>query len=431
MGIKKAIAVAVAVRVKRNGVEVPVNSVRVTLAKSASLTWSIVILDPEIGMSEDFRPPKLKKGSTPAQTYSIDIYTLDGDHLLFTDLIPLSRQFSADPEGGYSVTISGVDWSKVLFFDNVTRATLKNDTALNMTKTLLGYGGITSWSLPPELDYPVAQMDIQRDRLINRIQTFLNEIGALWRMNGKQFVSWIPNPEAVPVYTFESGENIYTLNVTEDVIELYDKVTVTRVSKNAGTAAQSEGTDVGRKNVNLSGKFHQVQFQVVDDFGCTFSNIDWFFEEAYVGSGYNIIGPVDQVYFTVEGSGGATSFHWQIKVTGIPDSYLGTGIDINTEYEMTLPGEPGDNEAPRIESNFTPNNTVAELKAKAFLREQGSRSIQATFQAPIIDDLTLDDVITINEGVSYFSGDFNIESISYSVEGHEGYMELTVKRYET
>lgn len=423
-GIKKAVSTIV----KKNGAIIEnVTSSKIIVPTSASATWSIAIPDIETAMGSGFALERLTPGSTPTTTYSIDLYDEAGTHFAFTDLIPLSRELSATPQGS-EVIISGADYSHLLFFDGITLETKEGKNADTISIELLSTGGISSYSFPASFGYPVIKMDIQRDRIINRIVTLLNEIGAVWRINGKQFVAWIPDYSSAPSASFASGNNLYTLRSVESVMELFDKVTVTRVSRNADLGGASEGTSLGRQYINLSGAFYSVHFDAIDDFGVTFSNIDWFYEGSYVGSGYNLGGPVDLVYFTVNAS--SSSYHWQVAVKGTPSSYLGTGVDLDAKCTKTLPGTEGEHPAPNIESNFTPTDEIAELKADAFLREQGSFRREITFQAPLTSDLNPSSVIALDEKVTNFTGNFNINSISYVTEGPAGWMEIGAKQYE-
>ena len=431
MGIKKKVAT----RVEYNGTVLEKGlSLDMYRAPSSSRVWSVTIADWEYGMQEALKPKRTKPGNLPSERLSIRIYTEEGMKE-FTDLVLLSRRLVGDPENGAQVVLSGKDLSHMLYLDNQTKQTYENQTGYFVTTDLLEDSGITDYSFATPLgthlsdNFPLAQMDIQRDRYINRIQTLLNECGAVWQMNGTEFVAWIPDSSIKPIKTFY-GNDLYGWNFEESVMELYDKVKVTRINKNSNVALMQEGYKTDRQYAGLSGTFYSVQLQVLRSSGCTIENPDWFYQGHHQGSGFNLLGPVDQVYFTVSPQEGATSFYWNVKVIGIPEAYQGTGIDITTSYKETLSGTEGEHPAPDIQSNFTPNNTLAELKAKAFLREQGTLRNTATLPVPIqIPEIDLKDRIKVKL-TDTLEWNYNITGIRTVVQGHEGWEEISVKSYE-
>jgi len=414
-----------------------VESITVSESPSGSIAWAARVYGPSVGMSDTLKPEKTDPKGTPSKTATIKLYKNNGS-ITFTDLIIVDRDLNVGPDGEVGVTISGKDYSELLNCDNQEMATFEHKTAYEIITTILETYGVSNTyfygSLSDHLqNFPVPQLDFQRDKPINRIQTLLNEVGAYWRMDGKVFTAWIPD-DTDPVKKFREADVRSLGSYKESCLELYDKVTVVRLSRSANIAGQQSGTSVGRTNTGLSGTFYSVQFRVIKDSGVSFSNVDWFYQNAYVGQGFNILGPVDQVYFTLTGSGGATTFDWEVKITGTPAEYLGSGVDLNTKLTKTKTGTDGKHPAPDIESSFVPNNTIAEIQADAFLRGQGKKLTTASFDTTLqIPRITIQDRIALqlpSVGITT-AVEFDIESISRTAQtGEEITESYTLRKVE-
>lgn len=425
-----------------NGIDISdkVAGVTVQKGKSASATWSVDILDPVAGMGSSLRPVKLERESLPATFSSIIIESSDGVTYTFDHLILQKRSYSADPEQGYRVTLSGGDLSKVLFVDGYTLETYEATNAKAIIIDLLSKGGITSYEFLGDLDdilensFPVVQFDVQRERLINRIQTILNECGAFWEMNGDTFRAWIPDISGEPELTFSTPDDLYVLSLDEETQNYYDKVEVTRMSRNSDLAGQQEGTGVGRQNITLSGVFYTVRLSMESCFNSYIATdvaeVNWFFEGSEAGSGLNYVGPADEVYYTILATDPGQPNSWNVKATGTPEAYHGSGVDLDTQVIKTIDGSSGNNEAPRLASNLTPNNTVAELKADAFLREQGYIQTTTSFAIPMTAGISLDKRFQVEEQVGYVTGIFNLEAWSVRVEAGKALMTLEGRKFD-
>lgn len=416
-----------------NGITIPGVSVDVVEAPSASKTWAVETSDLSIGLGVGLKPERFSFGSVPAKTATIAITTEDGT-ITHNNLVLLNRSPVLNADGSGSVILSGQDLSYIASLDNKTKETYEDTFGDDIIIDMLSDAGIANYSFAGSLstylgNFPIMQMDVQRDRYINRIQTLLNECGAVWRMDNNQFRMWIPSNTATVAKTFDSGDIYDSLRFQESVIELFDKVKVTRLNKNADVALQTSGTSSGRPNSALTGTFYQLHFSVIDDTGCNVTDVEWFKDGISVGGGFNIVGPADEVYYTVNAV--SSPLFYEVKVTGTPEAMLGSGIDIGAEYEATLPGTTGDNPAPDIQSNFTPNDTLAELKAKAFLREQGSLRTTMTVPTKIqFPKITLEDRVGVDIDEYSLSWDCNVTGIRTFVRPNEAWQEFDLKVYE-
>ncbi len=421
-------------KIEYGGITLEGVSADVVDAPSSSVTWSAVIPDLDIGLQPALKPERFVFGSIPTKKAKITLYTESGTRE-WSDLVLINRNPTINADYSGEVVLSGKDLSHMLSLDNKTKVTYENQTAFYIITDFLEDAGITSYSFSSELQnylqnyFPVMQMDVQRDRYINRIQTLLNECGAVWRMDGATFRAWIPNNTAAPAKTFNISELYNSFSFQESSTELFDKVKVTRMNKNANVALQTSGYTSGRPNSGLSGTFYQVHFSVIDNKGCNVTDVEWFYQGASQGGGFNLLGPVDQVYFTVNAL--SSPLYYEVKITGIPEAMMGTGIDLNAQYEATLPGTSGDNPAPDIQSNFTPNNTLAELKAKAFLREQGSLRTNMTLPVKVQPILTLEDRLRLNIERFNLTWDCNIETIRTYIRPISAWQEFDVKVFES
>jgi hypothetical protein len=426
---------------------IPADSLTITRSKSAPLTWSLTIFDPDGTYNPDntaspwhewLRPEFQPKGA-PTKTIKISVHAdYPGSNWSgtrdYTDLILLSRDYEASPEGGYTLTLSGTDYSQVLFRDYQTMQTIQSSTAKAIIEGILTEFGVGSRILNVSPDYPVAQFDFQRDRPINRIQTLLNEWGAFWRMEGRTFIAWTPSVKSYGDWTYKDADNIYTLRLNEQVMTLFNKVTACRVSKNADLAYSQEGGSEGRMHGSFSAPCWNPRMSVVFAFGCAVRLVDYFIGSTYVGQGFSVNGRADNVYFTVDPTDPDIAPRWKVEVRGTPESQMGSGVDLNATYtyedtdSIALYGELP---APDIESNFTATVPMAQIKAEAFMREQGRMKRTITLEAPINPWLELDETVKVDERVSRYAGYFNVERITTSITGFEGNDSLEVVEYES
>jgi len=144
-------------------------------------------------------------------------------------------------------------------------------------------------------------------------------------------------------------------------------------------------------------------------------------------------GEVDEVAFTVTPHDAALFYNWDIQFTGIPIEYVGSGINPNAiyEYEDTASiAAYGELPASNIESNFTATNELAQMKAEAFMREQGRLKRTLDFETIINPYLELDETIRITEKVSGIDNYFNVESVTTTINGADGTDSLQVVEYE-
>jgi len=301
-----------------------------------------------------------------------------------------------------------------------------------MVKSLLMNYGFTSWSLPKELNYPVMQLDVQQDMPINRIQTLLNEIGAYWKCEGRTFQAWIPPDGKNAAWNYTDSKNLYFLSLHEQIIDYYNKVTVCRVNKNATLAYAGEGTDDGwpKGGTFQYGTVVNPSFRILAKIGCDITDINYFYNDNYVGSGGHILGKADEIRFRVTPNNPNVATYWKVEVRGIPLEISQAGIDPDRSiYTIIRPGTAGDKPAPDIQSPFTTQHTAA-LKAKAFIKEQGRIRKIVTFGAPINPYLEVDDVIFIEESISRYNGYFCPESITTNVRSPDGEDIIEVVQYE-
>lgn len=449
MGNAKIVGAKFRIIVGGNATTIPVSQVTVTRAKGEPLKWSVVIPGKDASYFNNFTKPELQPVGSPSKFAELEIFSSGGSRT-YTDLILLDRRYEANPEGGYTITLSGADFSQVLFRDNQTMQTFEKITAHNIIQAILSNYGFSSYELNFP-DFPVMQMDFQRDRPINRIQTLLNEVGAFWRVEGKRFITWIPSVRNRADFHYKDNEDIYLVNLNEQVMNLVNKVTVCRVTKNAFRAFMQEGDSTGRMTGKFSGVFVGVDYRIHSDIGCIFYDVDYFRNGQWVGhqrpqmqsanhpqygnpeTSSGQADEVDEVAFTVAPSPQATSYNWKIEFTGMPIEYIGTRIDPNASYtyaDNASISAYGELPAPNIESNFTPSNAIAQMKAEAFMREQGSLKRSIEFEAVINPYLELDETIRITEKVSGVDGYFNVESVTTTINGAEGTDSLQVVEYE-
>jgi len=321
-----------------------------------------------------------------------------------------------------------------LFRDGQTMATVELGMSNDIIKGILSEYGFNGGDIVLDIpDFPVVQFDFQRDRPVNRIQTLLNESGAFWRVEGRRFFAWIPSLSAQPQWTYKDSNSIYTLSLTEQVITHHNMVTVSRVNKNGYIATEQSGASDGRFSARFSGKFWNPKLAVVENFGCVIEDVDYFQNGSHVGTTFHLGGSADEVYWTVTPVNPDIPSQWTIRVTGIPDLYMGSGVDLDSTYtyrdEASISAY-GELPAPPIETNFVASNAMAQMVAEAFMREQGSLRRTVSFSAPINPWLEIDETIRVTEGVSTYSGIFNIESITTSIQGPDGADTLEVVEYE-
>jgi len=247
---------------------IPVAQTTITRAKSEPLKWSVTIPDGTCQYFTDLTKPDLQPVGTPTKTVQIEIFSGAATRT-YSDLILLDRKYNADPNGGYTLTLSGADYSQVLFRDNQTMETFTStNTHIAIPEILTEYGFVSY-----DLDFPdfyLMQMDFQKDRPINRIQTILNEVGAFWRCEGKRFIIWIPSIRTASDFHYQDSAHIYSINVNEQVLNLVNKVKVCRVTKNAYQAFRQAGTTCGRFGGKLSGVFMWLSYLINNDVGSLF-----------------------------------------------------------------------------------------------------------------------------------------------------------------
>ncbi len=437
------------IKIGLNTYEDNITNLTITKNKSASLTWSCNLYDLTASEMNSIDSVTLAPQEEPTANQLVEITrvakssagTLTGT---FSNLLLTNVQILGSSKDGVNLSLSGVDYSYLLQFDSQTHETYESQYLKDIFIDILDKYNIDDYDFQGDLDdiltnFPVQQMDFQNTRPIDRIQTGLNEVGAFWRMNGDQFVGWISDTDSIPAKTFTLGVDIESFSHNEESMQLYDKIKCTRISKNANIAAQSEGNSLGEKTISLSGTFRNVLFQVVHNIGCTIPNtitepLRWFYEGDWQGSGYGNSGPVDQCKFWVVMDVGATSYEYKIKITGVPEIGLMSGIDLDAQYEKTLTGYDGNYPYPDLQSNFTSTDEIAELKCNAFLREQGSKKNALTITTfPQLSSVELDDRVTVDFGdFSKISGIYNVESITKTVSGAGGIDSrdtYTLKRY--
>lgn len=426
-----------------NGVNIDCNGFSVKYSRSQPMSWAVNTSNRNY-RSDTFLPPKVEvEKPIPDKTCRIQLQTNDGISFDWQNLILLERNpvdETGSRNGAYSVNFSGNDFGKQLFADGWTLPTYKHSGgwyARNIIQDLAskaGFSGVTFMGdLNTYLDssnFPVVQFAVQQDRLVNRIQTLLNECGAHWFVDNKQLICWIPETGTEDITLTE--EDIYKLTVKESSQTLYDFVIVTRMSQNAGLAGAGEGTAPpgGRQDLSLSGIFYSCQLHLDDGHNCQIESgtVDWYLSGGYVGNGISFVGPADEVLWTPLPIASG-NFGWKVSVNGIPEEYHSTGVDLDTKVELTIPGTSGKNKAPQITSNLTPNNTIATLKGNAFLREQGYLKEMVTVETRLTDEIDLTKRVKIQHGAFDIDDVYYVDGYSINFDGIIPSMSLDLVRY--
>lgn len=427
----------------------PVQQVSIERSKSQPKRWSITVPNPTGEYSPwhttsgwlDWLREETQDMTSPTRLVDISIITESGitNH---TDLVIKEDSGRLDPTTGYSIQLSGIDFSAGLLEDDISITTYRGQTAKEIIIAIAVACGfkaenvVFDYPLNAYIDYPVTKMDVVKTKGINKIQALLDECGACWRVEGQRLICWMPSLSDIlsPSRTFEGGSDIYVLAWNRGRQEYYNKVTVLRATQNADVVFQREGDSIGWVDgCSLSSPVYGARLTVENNVNCTVPAdfIHWYRDGTYVGNGYTVSSKVTDLTFSVAESASQTmqNVYWKVKVTGTPEEYLGTGIDINAGATSSIGA--GDREAPDIESPYTPSDAVALLQAKAFLREQGRARLSVDFDVPIQHCLYPDYAVDVSEDVCYFAGRFNIETIKTDINGFIGRDTITGVRYES
>lgn len=435
MSVKK---VAGTVSVTKSGTTktFPINSISITRGRSEATKFAFTVFDPDGTYNPNnsssayyqYLTPELQPVGTPSKTVTINIYC-DSDTKTYSNMIIMGLTCSASPEGGYVLNVSGADYSQVLFRNHQTKETFTNSGAKAIIGSILEDYGFTSYTLD-FTDFTVIQMDFQQTKPINQIQTLLNEVGAVWRVDGTSFYAWVPEIGTATA-TYTDSTNIYSLAVNEQAIELVNKVTVCRVNKNADLAYSGEGSNDGwtteRVSGSFSGYFRNSTLEALSLSNCLlnghhlnplYEEIKWWKDELFLGSGWSCSQEANKITLMIVPINATHPYSWQFEVRGTPSSLYGSSVDPDASYtyrDEDSISAYGLLPAPNIESNFTVSNSQAQAKAEAFMREQGRLKRTVSLEAVINKDIEIGDTITVTEGVGRFTGDFLINSITTNI----------------
>ena len=113
MSVKK---IAGTVSVTKSGTTktFPINSISITRGRSEATKFSFNVFDPDGTYNPNnassayyqYLTPELQPVGTPSKTVTINIYA-DSDTITYSNMIIMGMNYSADPDGGYNIQVSG------------------------------------------------------------------------------------------------------------------------------------------------------------------------------------------------------------------------------------------------------------------------------------------------------------------------------------
>lgn len=358
-------------------------------------------------------------------------------------LVIKNYNYSANPNSGYDVTISGTDFTEALMVENVTFATKWTRrelgvtyTAHSITKAILKTMGVANYQID-FTDYDIWKLHMQGSRPMDMLERIWAVVRVIWYWRGNTL--YVKNYElkkdGPADITFTSGINIKTLSLGESSTYLINCVEIRRDIE-AQVYNSEEGTSVGPITVSISPPLFMFDYhfefrwcQLGEGTWVTLFDVNDNFVDAY-----DKTTPVAKaVFFLVPWQteyGGATwqtpggpiegdTPYWKMEYRGLSqyvnlDSWdQSFAVRVKNQTSINTWGErrnPDPYEDPLI-----PNAVFARRLGEKLLEESGRAKETMTLDVlfdPFIEPNMTAKVVDAHLGVNHY---FYIENVSWSL----------------
>ena len=240
----------------------------ISLPKNDCMSWSLTLDNNDRRYSKYNTSSAFYGYTDPTKNYRWTIFVITkgivassppAEEEIWTYLTCTARSYKHNATDGYTVILTGTDYSYTLLKNNQTKVTQRSTPVLAVTmKAVLG-SILTDYTVSSNLsaltDYKVKWLHMQGEIPLDVARKLLGPVWGLWRFVGNVFTGWQPVfklPPTEPDYYIEDIETLEDFSPTEDRQSTITSVVVRRTSEISSIAFEETSSETAEHSIDVN-----------------------------------------------------------------------------------------------------------------------------------------------------------------------------------